>query len=135
MIDKILWQPYGLKPSKNATNPYDFSIYLDWEFANKMMQNKILESKQFRFNKAIGEIYGFQLPLQFHENTSLLESINLGMNGRWLNLDNSERKKLDQNKKEPLQFYSHNIDNSTDQLNLLKIFESWINYHPSLLAD
>ena len=88
------------------------------------MQNKISGEKQFLFSKEIGNMFKFSLPLKFYKNTSFVESINLGMGGRWLKVGNLEIEKIFQIKKEPLIYYSHNIDNSTDQLNILKFFES-----------
>jgi hypothetical protein len=132
MIDKIVWQPEGLAKSQGF-NEYDFSINLDWDFAKQMFDNKISEERQDNFNKRVMEKIGYSFPLEFYENTSLLKSINLGQNGRWINIDKGEINKLKENKKEFLKYHSHNIDNLIDQHNLLQLFEFWVYYSPSLV--
>lgn len=132
MKDKILWQPQNIWPNHETTNPYNFSILLDWEFANKMMSTKIPEERQENFSKAIGERFRYSFPLNFYENTALLESINIGENGRWLNAEKYSLENIKEGKNENLIYHSHNITTSISQNTLMSIFECWAKYHPSL---
>ena len=115
---------------------YGFKINLDWDFAKKMIDSKVPESKQDKLNKLATQKFSMASlkPLQFYEDTVFVNMFELGMNGRWLNTDRyAIQSLLDNKNKKSLEYYTHNLDSTFDAYTLLGLFSLWADFSKALI--
>ena len=129
-MKRLIWQVSSLYPSgKELIKNYGFKINLDWDFAKKMIESKISPTKINELNE-LGK-YKFDLPIskpfQFYKESGLLNMIDLGIKGKWLNTNLVELKYKLENK-ENLKYATHKIDNIGEVSNLIELFDLWVSF-------
>lgn len=131
MIDKIVWQPYGL-----WGHSYDFGVLMDEDFAREMIRLELPEGRQTRTNELGNDELqrreiNWKNPYQFHENTAFVEGFYLGMNGVWLAIESyTTREDLlkDEGKGSPIKYFSHNVDTLKQRNALLNLMDMWVHF-------
>ena len=134
-MEKLIWQVSSLYPSgEEAIKNYKFKINLDYDFARKMINSKVSNSKKDGLNELTRKRFNITSsnPFQFYEDSGLVNMIELGMNGRWLNISVNELKYNLKSKKN-LEYYTHNIENITDVYNLIGLFDLWVSFSEALI--
>ena len=131
-MEKTIWTPrlYG---------SYDFSIYLDRNFAREMIQSKCSDEIQKNMNKlANSELNKLRInwssSYMFHENSCFIDQFSIGQNGVWLSLDRSTIDDLitEKDSSKPIEYTSHNVDDPKQVYALMKLFSKWIEYADNL---
>jgi len=132
MNNEIIWQPTAVyQPT------YEFGILLDRKFAHEMLETTVSKEEQDSMNKLANETLKrkgekWVNPLRFYENTGLVTNFYIGNNGTWLELERclNIKEDLDRNpdKKDPLEYCSHNVDSSREAIALMALVDQWVTY-------
>lgn len=126
---KQIWQPENLHGTS-----FDFDVYLDSQYAQKLSEIKLTPKQQKRMNDIGEEIcksfdYNQSSPYIFHEDTALVRQISVdGGRGTWMSLDGLFGTLPYFNRQKSLKYTTHNMDFSDDKWALLSLFEKWIFY-------
>ena len=118
---------------------YDFSVLLDYGFAQSMIAARPPLSAQQRMNelgKQALQKRGVRWPdpYTFHENSALINQFYIGGNGVWLAASRADIDAL-QTRDNPLLYSSHNVDCSKDAFALLTLVDLWAAYADQLTTS
>ncbi len=124
-MERTLWTP-------RFSTKYDFSVSLDRDFAREMIQAQIPPNRQEAMNNLGDEVLrGLEThwsnPYTFHKESCFINQIYLGQNGVWLATDTTLDEVLERSSK-PIEYHSHNVDNSKQAYTLMTLFGKWIEY-------
>ena len=127
-MEKLIWQPV-------LNQGAEFSVYLDQEFARRMIKSPASEQMRRRMNELANEdlkrfSIGWREPYLFHEGSAFISQFYIGRNGVWLSIDDNSIKQLqgDSVLTNPVEYHSHNVDMREESYVLMYLFDKWIRY-------
>ncbi|MBD3361991.1 hypothetical protein GF358_04345 [Candidatus Woesearchaeota archaeon] len=124
MSERIIWQPTSLYGES-----YNFRVLLDPEFAREMCSSKLTRENYQNMQNLPRKLMNFSGsdPYIFHEDTCFVRQINVRAgDGKWLAVDGLEGRLPDFS--EPINYSTHNIDYPSEALDLMRLFDLWIEY-------
>jgi hypothetical protein len=125
---RIIWQPFALYQPGS-----DFGIYLDRDFARKMLETKLSLEDRIRVKQLLLEVsesFGFSYPepANFHEDTAFIKGFYLN-DGALLTIDQASLHHLINNpKKELLRYYSEEVNSPKKAQTLMALVDWWVEY-------
>lgn len=131
MMEEQVWQ------MENVYQPsYNFKIKLDADFAQNVQEISIPQDYQKNLNSFSEDIledhnFRYPSPLRFYQDTFLATGFHIGNNGTWLSTE--DLNDLEQN--ESIEYYTHNIDNSSEAYALIALFDNWADKAAVLLEE
>lgn len=124
----LIWQP-------EFCSGYDFKVYLDQDFARKMINAHVPTSNQSRINELANEdlkrfSINWENPYLFHDESGFISQFYIGRNGVWLSTSHQNISDLlkGEHMEKPIEYDSHNVDLRDEAYVLMYLFDKWIKY-------
>jgi len=125
---EIVWQPTNLYGSSS------FGIRLDSKFASEMLSMVFKRGDERTFNDLPDKLMrgnrDWYSPFRFHQGTCLINCISLAGGGIELSLNFSHLTDID--KRDSIEYSTHNVSNSSDRNDLLSLFDIYVTHSRSL---
>ncbi|MEK6928221.1 MAG: hypothetical protein AABX11_07345 [Nanoarchaeota archaeon] len=133
-MEKLIWQPRFCGGS-------DFMIYLDAEFARRMIKSPVPEATRTRMNKLANEdLERFSISWTdiylFHEGSGFVKEIHLGRGGVWLSTSSNNVDSLLRNAplRKPIEYHSHNVRTIDQAYAFMYLVDKWVNYSDAMIG-